>query len=683
MPKVALVHILGAILGALLYLGAPAPLESIKLRAEDILYRAKEVLGRAHRPDANLAIVAIDEKSINELGRWPWDRQVIAKLVENLSHSRVVAFDIVFSEPAVGDRELAEAISGAGNVVLGFFLRKEASDRLQSSDFDLLLQSELLRVKRLSDRVFLEEFPNVETNVNIIAGSSLMQAPFNSRPDPDGLYRRYPVAFMFKGHVFPSMAFQVFRLYKNQDIELVVSNKGIKSLKLGNENIPASNYILLNFPRFSSVEVFSAVDVIKGRKIPPKEVIFVGATEIGIYDIRPTPIDYSTPGVFLHYTALSNILKRDFITVNKSAGVFYVVFGTVLSLPVFFIRRLKRRIYLATSALVLILSVGVLSFAYFNFYLPVFYSALAFLFSYVASEGLMFSLYEFQTSKLKRAFSSYLSPELLELVIKNPESLKLGGQKRYVTVLFSDLRGFTTMSESLDPEVLVNVLNRYLEPMTLIVLEERGMLDKYIGDAIMAIFNAPIEVEDHPSRACKSALRMLEKLKELNEGFRKDFGIELSIGVGINTGYAVIGNMGSSVRFDYTAIGDTVNTASRLEGLNKFYKTSIIISESTAREIEDRFLLRMLDKVAVKGKAQATTIYELMLPTETNMKIKELYEAALEFYFRGIFKEAERLFSLSYEQFNDGPSLVLLERSRYLLANPPEEWEGIYIAREK
>ncbi|MDW8237234.1 MAG: adenylate/guanylate cyclase domain-containing protein, partial [Aquificaceae bacterium] len=369
--------------------------------------------------------------------------------------------------------------------------------------------------------------------------------------------------------------------------------------------------------------------------------------------------------------------------VNKLVGALYVATGAILSLVVFLFRRLRVRLYLAAFGLSMILASGVILFAYFNFYLPVFYSILTFLFSYVASEGLMFSLSELQAGKVKKAFSSYLSPELLELVIKNPDSLKLGGQKRYVTVLFSDLRGFTSMSEKLEPEALVNILNKYLEPMTLIVLEEKGMLDKYIGDAIMAIFNAPVDLSDHPARACKSALRMLEKLQELNVGFRESFGIELSIGVGINTGYAVVGNMGSSVRFDYTAIGDTVNTASRLEGLNKFYKTSVIISESTARELGDGFVIRMLDRVAVKGKAQATTIYELMLPTEANRQIKQLYEDALELYFKGQFQEAADLFSIIYQRFGDGPSSVLMERSEKLALNPPEQWEGVYVAKEK
>lgn len=219
--------------------------------------------------------------------------------------------------------------------------------------------------------------------------------------------------------------------------------------------------------------------------------------------------------------------------------------------------------------------------------------------------------------------------------------------------------------------------------MTLIVLEEGGMLDKYIGDAIMAVFNAPVDLEDHRDRACRTALRMLQKLRELNTGFRERFGLELNIGVGINTGYAVVGNMGSRVRFDYTAIGDTVNLASRLEGLNKLYGTNIIVSSFTAEGLRGDFLLRALDRVAVKGKKQAVLLYELMEENQRNRTVRESYERALRSYFTGDFEEAMIKFEELVLEFNDGPSKTMLDRCRKLVLEPPERWEGVYVAKEK
>ncbi len=665
---------------------APRPLEAIRLRVEDSLYLFQHLLKREHRPAEELLVVEVDEKSINRLGRWPWSRHTIARLVERLSEAELVAFDVVFSEPAEGDTELAKAIQGAGNVLLGFFLRREATEKTSPEAIDLLSGSELLRVKKLSDKLGLLEFPYAETNIPLLAGASLMQAPFNSEPDPDGLYRRYTVAYLFNGSIYPSMALQAYRLYRNTDLELEVSQKGIERARLGSYALPLSQgrFLLLNFPDLSRINRLSAVELLDKKVSLKGKVVFFGVTEIGIYDMRPTPLDPSTPGVYLHYTALSNLLKDDLIRDYSHLSYLATLLAPVLPLPLFRIRRLKGRALLFVLLFLALLSLPFLSFAYLKAYLPFFYPSFALLVSYAGYEAYVYVVSERRVGELRRAFSSYLSPQLLEVVLKNPERLRLGGEKREITVLFSDLRGFTTLSEGLEPERLVSVLNQYLEPMTLLVLEEGGTLDKYIGDAIMAVFNAPVDLPDHADRACRTALKMVQRLKSLNEEvFKPQYGLELAVGIGINTGYAVVGNMGSNVRFDYTAIGDMVNLASRLEGLNKLYKTNIIISEYTAGRLKEDFLLRKLDRVAVKGKRQAVLLYELMEKTERNMRIKELYEKALEKYFEGSFEEALLMFEELVIEYGDGPSETMAKRCKSLLLEPPEGWEGVYVAKEK
>jgi adenylate cyclase len=290
-----------------------------------------------------------------------------------------------------------------------------------------------------------------------------------------------------------------------------------------------------------------------------------------------------------------------------------------------------------------------------------------------------------QAKFYKGVFSTYVSPEILEEIVEDPEKLKLGGEKREVTVLFSDIRGFTSLSEKLSPDRLVKLLNTYLTPMTDIVLKNKGMLDKYIGDAIMAIWNAPVEVKDHRERALITGFEMIRKLNEVNEILKQEGFPEIKIGIGINTGEAVVGNMGSEKRFEYTAIGDTVNLASRLEGLNKLYmigETGVLASEFTVIPVKDKelpFLVVEVDMVRVKGKKKPVRIFTLLEKGDEKEEIKGVYEKALSLYRKAHFEEALKLFS----KLDFNPAKVMAERCRELLRNPPEEWDGVYTAKTK
>ena len=288
-----------------------------------------------------------------------------------------------------------------------------------------------------------------------------------------------------------------------------------------------------------------------------------------------------------------------------------------------------------------------------------------------------------QARFLKSAFGTYLSEKLLDVIIKDPSRLKLGGEKKEVTVLFSDIRGFTSLSEKLKPEVLVELLNHYLTPMTEIILKNEGTLDKYIGDAIMALWNAPLDVEDHPKKALYTGYQMLTKLKEINQFFMKKYGFRLNIGIGINTGDVVVGNMGSEKRFDYTAIGDTVNLASRLEGLNKIYQTNLLFSEFTYEKVnfnELPFIAVDVDFVRVKGKEQPVKIFTILEKSEESEKMKEIYEGALKDYREGNFAEAMKKFNL-IKSFP--PACTMLKRCEELLKAPPEKWDGVFTAKTK
>ncbi|MBI5885902.1 MAG: adenylate/guanylate cyclase domain-containing protein, partial [Deltaproteobacteria bacterium] len=437
---------------------------------------------------------------------------------------------------------------------------------------------------------------------------------------------------------------------------------------------------------------YSAVDVMKGRLAPDAlrdKLVFVGVTERAVYDIRPTPVDSYFPGVEIHATVAGNVLQQRYLIHDARVAVFDL--ALVLALPLFLavIIGLTPRTYVSLASVAGLMTALVL----IDYYLftsrgikpDIVYPALSIALSYLACEAYRNVVVEKKGRYLKKAFSQYVSPDLVAEILKDPDKLKLGGEKRVVSVLFSDIRGFTSISEKLPPDELVKLLNSYLSPMTKIVQEERGLLDKYIGDAIMTIFNAPLNVPDHALRACTVAQRMLHRLAELNAAWEAEGYPRIDIGVGVNTGEVVVGNMGGELRFDYTGIGDTVNLASRLESLNKFYGTHIIVSGFTYELVKDAFVFRELDLVAVKGKAKPVGLYELTSGTEAARAKASAFAAALVLYRSRDFAGARAAFAAILETDpNDGPSKLYLKRcDDYIAVPPPLDWNGVYVAKTK
>ncbi|MBI5345171.1 MAG: adenylate/guanylate cyclase domain-containing protein [Deltaproteobacteria bacterium] len=698
--------IASALIVVFAYWYKPAFLVNTNLRAQDEMFS----LRGAYRTPDEVVIVAIDEKSVNELGRWPWPRQKTARLIEMLRPAKAVAVDIVFSEAEnrAADAALSMAIKEAGNVTLGYFFRNDSSAVPLPEAITQIKRSSIGLINFIGAGEFnpadtpAPAFSGVETNIPDIGRPAAGFGSFNIIPQKDGIYRSVTLVYGFNGGLYPNLALEAVRNYSGGAEVINTADYGIDSIDIGDITIPLNEEgaLLLNFyGPGGSFKTYSASDVIEGRVSPDifaGRLVFIGVTEKAVYDIRPVPVDALFPGVEILATIAGNIIERRFL-IHDSRVAAFDIFMIVIIPVLFSLATLRAR---STAVSLLIFSGTLIIFVFSEFYLFTRYSikpgavypALSLLIAYISNEAYRNIVVEKKSRYLRKAFSSYVSPQLVSEILKDPGRLKLGGEKRVVTVLFSDIRGFTALSERLAPEGLVRLLNDYLNPMTRIVLDHEGMLDKYIGDAIMAVFNAPVELSGHAEKACLAALEMITKLNEMNIGWgwMKSGYPALTVGIGINTGEAVVGNMGAELRFDYTAIGDTVNLASRLEGMNKLYHTSVIISEYTYEEVKERFLVRELDLVRVKGRERPVVMYELLgekagPEAAVKERLMERFREGLLLFRSRRFPEARNVFqAILVDVPSDGPAGLYMERcGEYINAPPQEDWDGVYIAKTK
>jgi adenylate cyclase len=530
---------------------------------------------------------------------------------------------------------------------------------------------------------------------------------FNVVPDPDGTLRRI-APFYRLAHprgLLPSLALETAATYWDANIvpvwdpdqQRVAGAKLVRNGKVLRE-VPVDDeqpYTTLDPPGLHDVfKTISFGDVLEGRVDPAElkdKAVIVGVTLLGEFDQTVTPFGQTIePGVYSQAAMLSNILSGDFLvrTAREKLIELFFMLATALLLGTL----LPRAPFLFKALSMVGLGLGWIGFSHALFLHGVLLrGVLPVANVFAVGFGVIFLGYltvDREKGKLKGAFGHYLSPRVMEQMLADPDKLKLGGEKREMTVLFSDVRGFTTLSERMSPEALVKFINSYLTPMTQIVLEEEGTLDKYIGDALMAFWGAPLEQPDHAMRACRSALRFLGKMEELRDAWRKQGLPEFDIGVGINSGPMIVGNMGSDVRFDYTVMGDAVNLASRLEGTNKDYGTRILLSEATYQQVKDSLCCRRLGAVRVKGKRKPVRIYELRSDRAAFGEEAELikgFERAVDDFAAQRFDDASAGFRAVLQAWpNDGPSWTYLAEIKVLKEAPPgPNWDGVYGSNTK
>jgi adenylate cyclase len=703
-------------------------LELVDVRAVD--YRLKQRGPRPAGPE--VVIVAIDDPSLEAVGRWPWSRGTMAELVDRISAAdpAVIGFDVLQSEPTADvdvdellgrisglneatrtsvrsaliegmheDQALARSIAASGKVVLGYFFDFNVEP---SAPPDRFATYDLVRHQETgAGESHVIEGRRAVTNLSILNAGALDVGFVNIFPDSgyggDGSVRRIPTVIRFGGQMAMPLSLAMLRAYAGGPAVIRFGDFGVQSVQIGDYSIPVAEdgQMLLNYRgRAGAFRRVSALDVLRGR-VPPVtfrgKLVLLGVTATAVGDIRVTPFDGALPGVEIHATAIDNILHGDTLWQAKWLGmaeIGVILFCVLLLGLVLQWARGLAGLLVAGALLVAYLAGSQWLFVAEGLPLSLVYPILAISLTYVAISVLHYVVEEREKRETRKALSLYLSPSMAELLSRQPELMKLGGEKRELTVFFSDIRGFTTISEKLAPENLVELLNLYLGNMTDIVFSYDGMLDKYIGDAVMAVWGAPLPQPDHARRACRATLEMLARLEVLNREWQERGWPKLSIGAGINTGPMVFGNMGSAQHLSLTVMGDNVNLGSRLEGLNKMYGTHAIASESTLRAVGDVAVARDLDLVRVKGKHEPVRIFELLAMDGERDRwapLLESYGAGIEAYRQRRFADARASFAAVLASHpDDGPAKLYVERCEMMAADPPApDWDGVTVMKTK
>ena len=711
-----------------------------RLAASDLLERLSLVCFDLYQKaaprepgDAPIRVVDIDDKSLSKLGQWPWPRTVVAQLVDRLREAgaAVVAFDIVFAEPdrtspklllpllaqnGVGaeqaerllavvpdpDRRLAEAMSTVP-AATGFILTDRGETRLPlpKAGFAFVGHDPLGHV---------DSFPAAVANLPGLEATAAGNGFLNQYPDWDHVVRRVPLVLRLGDKPYPSLAAEALRLaldargYLGRAAGANTENSfgektGLTAIRVGQQTIPtdAAGRVWLHYAAPRRDRFVSAADVLVGSFDPALfagHIVLIGTSAGGVVnDLQATPIAPGVPGVEIHAQLLEAILQGAFLVrPDWAIGaelLFTLLVGAALILGLPRIGAMPSAL-LGGASVVVAFGTSWFAFKYAQLLIDPVYPWAVITLVYLVGSLLGYLRTEAQQRAIKGAFSHYMSPHFVAELAAHPEKLKLGGEAKVMTIMFCDIRGFTSLSEKLDAVRLTQFMNSFLTPMTEIITERQGTIDKYIGDCIMAFWNAPLDDPDHVQHAVQAAQAMRRKLVELNRVWQAEPAYQVflpvRIGLGLNTGECVVGNFGSLQHFDYSLLGDPVNLASRLEGLGKVYGIDLVIGEEAAARLADPALIEV-DLVAVKGKSEAGRIYTLPPEQIVEDQFVSQHSALLGAYRRQDWASALRLLDdgrLAAARFL-APVYDLYRRriTQFQLEAPPANWNGVFTAEEK
>jgi adenylate cyclase len=707
----------------------PAPVEELRVRIFDSFQRIEP---RAKMAKSPVVIVDVDERSLAKFGQWPWPRTRIADLVAGLTRLGAVAigFDILFPEPdrlnpdvaadtfhdldeatreklrslPSNDRVFADTMRRT-RVVLGESGLPKAVAEL---DKTLPVTGFAVLGGDLQGQVY--EFAGLLRNTPVLEAAAAGRGMLTINPERDGIIRRVPMITLAQDEPMSALSLEMLRVVTGTDTILVKTDQaGIKSVGFRGLEVPTdrNGQLWVHFARPDASLYISALDVLEGKVEPGKvagRLVLVGTSAAGLNDIKTTPVARAMAGVEIHAQVIQAALTKQLLSQPLYGAALEFGAALVLGLLVIaFAPRFGPVSLVAVGALFATLLIGTSWYFYtqhrllIDFTYPLLSTTAIYL-------TLIFSSFvreQAQRRQIRSAFGQYLSPALVEQLAQAPEKLKLGGEEREMTIMFSDVRGFTTISESFknDPQGLTTLMNRFLTPLTNAILARKGTIDKYMGDAIMAFWNAPLDDKEHQINACEAALDMLERIDGLNKVRKVEAEeggapyIPINVGVGLNTGTCVVGNMGSDLRFDYSVLGDSVNLASRLEGQSKEYGFPIIVGSKTALAVKDRFAILELDFIMVKGKKEPEVIYAIAGREDTaqsarfqrlrNLTIEMLacyrsrdWEGALAAIERGRGSDDSNTLEYLYNLYET--------RIRGYRENPPpQDWSGAFALLTK
>ncbi len=690
-------------------------------------------------PSLPVRIVDIDEESLSRVGQWPWSRTTIADLLGRLTEqgAAVVSFDILFAEPDRTSPEQAlKLMTPAEQAVVGPLIAGQAShDAILAK---AIAASPTVLATALSQRPtpppppkagfavagddpkpFIPAFPGANVNLPELDAAAAGIGSINWIPDRDQVIRRIPLIYRIGDQYIPTLTTEALRVAQGAGTYVLKSSNasgetaygqqtGLNHIKVGAMEVPtdADGGIWLRFRPSNRASFIPAWKVLAGEDDPEEvsgRIILVGTSAPGLIDLRATPLDASIPGVEVHAQAIEQIIAEQqgglSLTRPDYARALELAIMIVLGIALIAILPTISAVHAAVLGLSVMATLAIGGWGAYSqagLLLDPSYPALALFILVAAGTTEVYRRVEQQRGEVRRAFSYYVSPTVVDEIISHPEKLELGGVVREVTLLFCDVRNFTTLSEKLNAHELTSFINSLLTPLSEIILTNRGTIDKYIGDAIMAFWNAPLDDPDHAAHACRSALAMIAKMEDLNKTWRKQAEAagrpydQVRIGIGVNSGEVCVGNLGSSQRFDYSAIGDNVNIASRFEGLSKAYGVPIVIGEQTLERLNGVAAIE-LDMMRVKGRAQPTRIYSpLEVFGASGASGEELlarHQAMLAAYRRQDWDGAEAAIGACEGAGIEGLGgfyAVYRERIAEWRQNPPPpDWDGTYTATSK
>lgn len=720
--KKFLLYLLSAITVSVLvisfYIYFPKKFESIDNTLRDYMFIVRGELQNHN----NVIIIDIDEKSLQQEGQWPWSRDKLANLVNNLTtaNAGIIGFDMLFpEEDRTSPSKLVKAYSlkTEQNIIpdydkiFAYTLKNSPSILGYQFHFGKTIYQKKTPPK-IPAVIIQKNKPEI-LNSLITAQGVLLNTPLiqnnvyssgfvNNLPDEAGMTRSVPLVIEYDGVIYPSLALEIIRnIFGVKNLILNYDKIGLFNIQIGKDlTIPTDIYgrMIVNYRGAQNNFLYlSATDIIN-KNFDPKlidgKVVLIGTSASGLFDLRSTPYDFIFPGVEVHANVIDNILTEDFIYKPSwvyGADIFIIV--AISLLLILLIAYSSLWIIPIIVALFFIVSTLVLYKVLFSYgiILHIFFVYLTIIVSTLVALSLNYFYENRQSRIIKNKFANKVSKEVMQEIIEQENTTILQGKEKEITIFFSDIRGFTSISEAMpNAQALIDYLNLYMEPMTNIIINEKGTVDKYIGDAVMAYWNAPYNVSNHADKAVSAALKQIEYLEDLNNKYKQKNLPTIEIGIGINTGIAVVGEMGSKIRNDYTVIGDSVNLASRVESLCKQYGAKIIITEYVKEKLKKPYTLRVLDLVKVKGKTEPVEIFEVLNVKEIDEELLEqlnLYHKGVSLYRNAQFIQAIKIFEdileSKYKVYFERICPIYIDRCNELVNSAIKDFDGIYTYMTK